>query len=211
MAKPKDKHLEYLWLPVAITTIADCNPRTEYIVDCCLHKIASSITARLMLIKKMPRGVETTHIEPIEAPKLDRFGCDPVSFLNDLKELWEMVKTEIPPQKTWSDYFEPSRWVMSHFLSPTKWVLGNMEKMPSTIASSITRKIMEDMLKQLCVDKNKAPSKWSIAYILIGLDIKKEHVYLFLGKKKVRSSSHELYIFRNPDVRAYIRKYIPTF
>lgn len=208
----KYKELKLAWIPTAITEFENCLQKERFIVDCCISSIAKSPLARLLLIKKLPRKVELSLVPSIDAPKFDRDECSPEIFIHELEDLWLATESsEAQPEKSWAEVFEPSRWVLSRILSPSKWILGKMEKLPITMASNISKSLVKGMLKQLCIDKGLQIKSWTKAFMLIGIDIERNKVYIFLGNKVMRSEAHERYIFRNLDVENVFKSKLKYF
>jgi len=197
------KGYELLWLPVALLKI----PISEevFVIDCHIHAITNSPLSRLLLIKKINEKRLKILTKPsVQAPKLERLRCSLERLVEDLEQLQRSVSSPtspISPERSWTEYLEPWRIMLSHVLSPIKQVLGPLEKISSPISGSILRSLIEDMLSQLRIYELKGGNvKWINVHLLSGICEKRKEVKLLIGNKLIKSEVHAKYIFEVPEV-----------
>lgn len=194
---PKRSHP--LWLPVGIARPKES--KAAFCIDCCIHKIAGSRLARVLLIKRVPRGIELVREPPIEGPILQGGECELESFIRDLRELKKSITSFAYEQESWSEKFDTGRWALAKVLSPIDHVLGPMSEMKAPMGRSIVRGILEDILRQM-EDLLGDPRslEWIKGHLLVSVDARRRRVHVVVGSRVERSVAHEKYLFGDPRV-----------
>jgi hypothetical protein len=190
-----------VWMPVAIFKLS-CNPRSTYITDCFISPILRSGLARLLLTRKVKERIELRPAPSTELSikVLSHRDCTPKDFLDQLRSLYRSLSKSYE-SGGWSTYTEPSRLALAHIISPVKWILGPMEKLSDIVPKSIIRSLIEDMIKTLCIDRDKVDViEWDNAYLLLAIDKNKRKTYLLINNKVINSETYSRFIFKVDEV-----------
>ncbi len=194
---PRNNELLYVWWPAAIAEFGGCRGRRgKYLIDCYVSAVTGFSVARFLLIRKLPNNVKILNYPSFNAPVLTPVEHGMSGLLEDARKVWENLREPGRAVKTLLKevpevYYEPRhrRNILRFpFMEPKVRV---RERIMYTNAD-----ILREIIKGLCLDKGIYPTNWEPVHVLIGLDLKKELAYLFIGKSPQLSKALSMYIFR---------------
>ncbi len=200
-AKPSNtedlRKLTFVWLPAAIAEFGGCRGRKgRYLIDCYVAPKLNSSVARFLLIRKLPKNTQVVGELPFSARIIDRVEQGMSGLLSDASKVWsalsnpstalELLKKDIP-----EEYVEPHQQrniLRFPFMDPSVKVRERI--------LHVNLGILKDILKGLCLDKPVPPTAWQPVHVLVGLNVRDNQAYLFLGKSKVVSRALSVFIFK---------------
>jgi len=200
-AKPNNtddlRELTFVWLPAAIAEFGGCRGRKDkYLIDCYVAPKLNSSVARFLLIRKLPKNTKVAEEPSFSARIVERVEQGMSGLLSDASKVWsalsnpstalELLEDDIP-----EEYVEPRQHrniLRFPFMDPSVKVRERI--------LHVNIGILQDILKGLCLDKPIPPTAWQPVYVLVGLNIKKNQAYLFLGKSKISSKALSVFIFK---------------
>ena len=56
--------------------------------------------------------------------------------------------------------------------------------------------ILKDRVRGLCLDKPIPPTMWQPVHVLVGLNVKEDQAYLYIGKSRITSKALSVFIFK---------------
>ncbi len=195
--KPKSD-FKYVWIPVAIAEFLGCGTEGRYVIDCLFSEVTRHPLARILLIKKLPEDAELVSYPSFTAPIISlESECSASSFMDDARKVVKALEegrgvdliTSLPNfnfllESSYAKLFKPK-------------TLERLINLQLDLIKSIT--------EHLCLDAGVPPSSWGNAYMLMGVD-SRDRVYLHIGRRSIRSSSHENFFMYSAELRHRVIK-----
>jgi len=199
-AKPSNtddlRKLTFVWLPAAIAEFGGCRGRKDkYLIDCYVAPKLNSSVARFLLIRKLPKSTQVVGEPPFSARIIDRVEQGMSGLLSDASKVWSALSNPSTALELLKNI--PEEYVEPHhqrnilrfpFMDPSVRVRERI--------LHVNLGILKDILKGLCLDKPIPPTVWQPVHVLVGLNVKDNQAYLFLGKSKVASRALSVFIFK---------------
>jgi hypothetical protein len=173
------------WWSGAKVSFENC-PKKEYLFDLVTYSYTNDPMSLLLTARKLDPRIKTEVSTDIKAPHINPLKTGPDVIEEEMRE---------SEPETSEKTVERPRGLMRLFRRQQILYLRRRE-----IQRDILRGLVNEMLKSLCIKDPTARPKiifYSPLFFLVNIDFDKRLFYIFLGKKIVRSRSHEKYVFNN--------------
>ncbi|MCC6030535.1 MAG: hypothetical protein LM586_02680 [Desulfurococcales archaeon] len=188
------------WWSGAKVSFENC-PKKEYLFDLVTYSYTNDPMSLLLTARKLDPRIKTEVSTDIKAPHINPLKTGPdvieeaLYILNKDREIFIEKEMRESEPETSEKTVERPRGLMRLFRRQQILYLRRRE-----IQRDILRGLVNEMLKSLCIKDPTARPKiifYSPLFFLVNIDFDKRLFYIFLGKKIVRSRSHEKYVFNN--------------
>jgi len=197
-----------IWYPIAVTRFGNCKKcgKDYYMVDCYTSTKIKSPLPRFLILRRIGRRIDLLPSPPVEAPILSHEKCNVIEFMSDAKKLneilsnrkkaLEMLKKE-SPEKYWQPIVPKSILYLPF--------LPGRANVPEAIYS-VNISLLKEILRNLCLDNEVAPTEWIPSHILMEVFIKRSYALLYEGRKSWNIRALDAYLFKEGIVNEILER-----